>query len=131
MLKIILISLLLPLTSALAAVEMSPFTDVSYEQAPSVSVEYNGESFLLLAVNGMKRADIMTKCANVFGADCNEKFALNFLELMNAIGAPVTGDTVSLKLYKFAAHQVLEVEEAMLSEENVEDIRFNRELRGD
>ena len=114
-----------------AIVEKSPFTDVNYESEPSVTVEYEGETYFLLTVNDMPRTEIMTQCANVFGADCKTKFALNFLETMAAVGMPVTGDTVKLGLYKFATHTPSVVEAAKLTEANVEDIRFNRELRGE
>lgn len=124
------LALMASFTQGAFAEEKSPFTDVLYDSAPSVTVEYDGETYFLLAVNGVKRADIMDACTQKFADDCQEKFALNFLEVMAAAGQTIT-DTVDLRLYKFSGHRVVTVEDAAVTAENVDEILFNRELRGE
>jgi hypothetical protein len=124
-------SILLFINNLAASVEKSPFTDVTFESSPSVTVTYEGDTYFLLAINDMKREEVINECHNQFAADCEEKFSVNFLETMKAIGVTVENDTVKLKLYKFAQHKIVTVKEALLLEENVEDIIFNRELRGE
>ncbi len=124
-------SILFFINNVAANVEKSPFTDVTFESVPSVTVTYEGDTYFLLAINDMTREEVIIACHNQFAADCEEKFSVNFLETMKAIGMPVTNDTVKLKLYKFAQHRIVTIEEAEVLEENVEDIIFNRELRGE
>lgn len=129
--SIVLTTIFMYLFSGLAAAEeRSPFTDVLYTDSPSVTVVYEDETYFLLSVNGIKRADIMTACEQSFGESCQEMFALNFLEVMAAVGATI-GDTVDLRLYKFSGHRVVKIDGAAVTAENVEDIMFNRDLRGE
>ncbi len=124
-------SILLSMTNIFANVEKSPFTDVTFENVPSVTVTYDGDTYFLLAINDMPREQVIRECHNQFASDCEEKFAINFLEMMTAIGMPVVDDVVKLKLYKFARHKIITVDQAEVLEENMEEIIFNRELRGE
>lgn len=128
---LILAALILLSVTSIANVEKSPFTDVTFESVPSVTVTYDGDTYFLLAINDMSREQIIRECHNQFAADCEDKFTLNFLETMAAIGMPVVDDTVKLKLYKFAQHKIVVVDQAEVLEENMEEIIFNRELRGE
>ncbi len=127
--KTLIFSSLLMLSSLSFAEEKSPFTDIFYDAAPSVKVQLQGEEFYLLAINNVKREDIITKCEASFGAECGCMFAEKFTETMSVIGLPVA-DTVSLRLYKMEGHQVSTVDQAV-TVDNMDELKINRELRNE
>ena len=116
--------------SALAATEKSPFTDVQYNKWPSVVVEHQGAEFYLLSINGTSREAIMSQCDAKFQQQCKELFALEFTYLMNEIGQTV-GDTVSLKLYDFSTHSVINAANVPVTSDNLQSIIDRRAERGE
>lgn len=127
--KTIIATLTLIFSSLSFAQEKSPFTDISYDAAPSVQVQVGGEMLYLLGIDGVKREDIITKCEAAYGQECGCMFAEKFVETMTTIGLPV-GETVSLRLYKMQNHQVSTVDQAV-TVENMEELQLNRELKNE
>lgn len=110
------------------AVEKTAFTEVLFDAAPSVKVQIGNDTFYLLSIDGVKRADLFTRCEAVFKEQCACYFAEKFTETMTKIGHPV-GETVALRLYNFQNHQVTEIPSRPVSEENQMELRVARELR--
>lgn len=108
----------------------TPFTDVAFDAAPSVTVQVDGEEFYLLAVNNVSRADIIQACEAAYGAQCACMFAERFSELMTKIGRPV-GATADLRLYRFSRHEVVAKPGQAVTEANFDEIKINRELRNE
>lgn len=119
-----------PVKAAAESGTATPFTDVAFDAAPSVKVTVDGEEFYLLAVNGVARAEIIQACEAAYGAQCSCMFAERFGELMTKIGQPI-GQTVDLRLYQFTTHQVVSKTGQAVSETNFDEIKTNRELRGE
>jgi hypothetical protein len=135
--KALFTALAIVLSLSIFAVEKSPFTDVIYKQTPgapagvpTISVTLEGNDYYLLAVSDVEMKDIMIACVAAFADDCEEKFALNFVEVMLTVGVQVE-DMIKLKLYQFSQHRVVTLEDALVLEENIDEILFNRELRGE
>jgi hypothetical protein len=129
----ILLALVVSLFSTLSIAnitERSPFTDVIYDDLPSVTVQVYGEEYYLLAVNGVRRAVIMDKCESVFAKRCQFMFAEHFTSMMSVAGVEL-GETVTLDLYKMQGHQVLKLENVPVTAENQEEVVINRALRGE
>lgn len=124
------ITMLLLAAPIYAAADRSPFTDVIYDSAPSITVQVNGEQYFLLGVNGTRRADIFKDCEAVYASKCRFMFAEQFSTTMEKIGRPV-GETVKLDLYKMEGHQVLAIDNAPVTIENQEEVVVNRALRGE
>jgi hypothetical protein len=112
------------------ASERSPFTDIFFDQAPSVLVQVNDETYHLLSINGVRRAEIVSRCEAQFGSECECMLAERFTETMSAIGLNI-GDTASLGLYYMATHQVFTLNNHPVTEENAEDLFINRTLRNE
>lgn len=127
--KTTIFALITILSSLSFAEEKSPFTDIFYDAAPSVKVQVQGETLYLLAINDVKREDIITKCEATYGAECSCMFAEKFTETMAQIGMSV-GDTVSLRLYKMENHQVSTVDQPV-TVENLEELVINRTLKNE
>lgn len=113
-----------------SASERAPFTDIFFDQAPSVLVQVNDESYYLLSVNGVRRADIIDRCEAQFGSECQCMLAEKFTETMSAIGLEI-GETVDLGLYYMANHQVFTLNNHPVTEENAENVFINRTLRNE
>lgn len=110
--------------------ERTPFTDVLFDSAPSVKVEVNGDIYYLLAINGIKRADLIADCEQKFGAACACAFTERFSDTMAKLQHPV-GDKVELRLYRLDNHQVLTLADQAVSNENQIQLMINRELRNE
>ena len=127
--KTLLVTLTMIISSLSFAEEKSPFTDISYDAAPSVKVTVGDQEYYLLAINDVKREDIITKCEATYADQCSCMFAEKFTETMTQIGVPVA-DQVSLRLYKMEGHQVSTVDQAVTTE-NMETLKVNRDLKGE
>ena len=90
-------------------------------------MEVNNEEFYLLAVNGVSREEIITKCQSVYNNECECMFAEKFSEMMQMIELPIQ-DTVSLKLYSLPTHSVSTIATHPSTQENSEILRDNRTL---
>lgn len=110
--------------SSISFAATSPFTDVKYDDLPSITVTVEGKDYYLLAINGTRRVEIMNLCDQEFGADCGCMFAEKFSEMMSTIGLSV-GPQASVRLYQFAGHQIKTVT-LDVTEENTESILDNR-----
>lgn len=108
----------------------SPFTDVLYDSLPSVTVEHNGQTYFLLSVAGIRRAQIMQACEDAYKNRCQYMFAENFIETMKTAGVDV-GATTSLSLYKMENYQILNLDNQAVTAENQEQVVINRALRGE
>lgn len=113
-----------------ASAEASPFTDVSFAASPSVKVQVEGEEFYLLDINGKARAQIIQQCEASYAADCQCAFAERFTEVMAKIGSPVA-ETVSLRLYRLASHEVITKANQPVNSANLDELKSNRELRNE
>ncbi len=110
--------------SSTAYAATSPFTDVKYDSLPSITVEVEGKDYFLLALNGVRRKEIIDKCSALYGESCGCMFAEKFSEMMDNIGFPID-DQVTAKLYRFQGHQISTVT-LNATEENTETILDNR-----
>ncbi len=123
---ITLISFFMSLSAISAS---SPFTDVKYEALPSVTVEVEEQDYYLLNIEGIKRAEIMSKCEARYAQECKCMFAEKFSVMMNELGYSLT-NPVNVKLYKMQGHQIKTVS-LQMTEENTESILDNRFTRNE
>ncbi len=132
--KLLALTLLFGLLSGNSfARERSPFTNIDFGLflgwGNFIKVE-NWELFdedkthFLVEVNGKGYKEIIKEAKALYGSKWKCRMAEHFVETMADLGVTV-GETVDLKLYLFdRGHEVIEVKDVPVTEENLLDIQF-------
>jgi CubicO group peptidase (beta-lactamase class C family) len=106
--------------------KLSPFTAVGFEDE-QVIVEYEGQTYQWLELNGIKVEDIVALSKKQFGALWQKRISEDLVELLWGMGHR-PGNTVKLRLLNVETKQDLVVENAPMTEENRYAIVANRQL---
>lgn len=131
--KLITIAFLISAISFANANERSPFTNISFGLFAGwgnfIKVEnYNyfdeDKTHFITEINGKGYKEIIKEAKDLYGRDWKCRMAEHFVETMAALGVTV-GETVDLRLYLFdGGHQQIYVEDVPVTEENLEEIKF-------
>ncbi|MCF8060049.1 MAG: hypothetical protein K9K67_12180 [Bacteriovoracaceae bacterium] len=122
--------LLVPSTQAQ---ERSPFTNIDFGlflgwgnfiKVENVDLFDEDKTHFIVEINGKGYKDIIKEAKDLYGKNWKCQMAEHFVETMGALGVTV-GETVNLKLYLFdRGHEVIEVNNVPVTEENLEEIKF-------
>ncbi len=94
----------------------SPFTAVRFENE-QVIVDYDGQTYQWLELNGIKVADIVASSKKQFGEQWQKRISEDLVELLWGMGHK-PGNMVKLRLLDLKTKQDLVIENAPMTEEN-------------
>ena len=101
--------------------KLSPFTAVRFEDE-QVIVDFDGQTYQWLELNGIKVADIVASSIKQFGGQWQKRISEDLVELLWGMGHQ-PGKMVKLRLLDLKTKQAFVVENAPMTEENRAIIR--------